>query len=218
MTDRRRTSAFKIAEWTYDEKRFCDYLDIAIRERHNATFYNEGTFHAVHLIHRFFLCAKKELRIFSGALQRRVNDEKSFYYGMLVYEDWYVLKAVKAFLSDKDTSLKVVVEEDGLDGGLEDHPLVEAISELERAGKLKGSCEILQFSKGRKDELTEKKGRAPHHMIIMDQTGYRVEIDPDDKTAKVNLDDRSTAKKLVSIFDNDFCDGAVKLWALPAAK
>lgn len=206
-----RVSAFDRSCWTIDERRFCELVAMAVRERRDTIFFNGSAFHAVHLIYRFFLRAKKDLRIFSGNLMRRVDNDGGLYAGMKIYEDGHVLSAVKAFLSDeKGTSLKIVVEEGGLDGGFDDHPLVVAVRELHSAGRLRGSCEILQLGEGRRDELKEM-GWPPYHMMIMDRSGYRVELDRENKKAKVNLDGRAKAKKMLRFFDDFLCDGAQRL-------
>ena len=124
-----RASAFDKSRWTDEEKRFCSYVDTAMRERHSMEFNNDNTFHALHLIYRFFLNAAKEVRIFSGILRCHTNDSPS----MKIYADEYILGAVGAFLAEEGTSLRVVVEK-GLDGGI-DHPLVKKVRALKASGE-----------------------------------------------------------------------------------
>ena len=213
---RQRTSAFDRSDWTDEEKRFCEHVDVAMRKRYSVTPYNDGTFHAVQLIYRFFLHASKKMRIFSGNLMQYASDDAGRA-GMMVYADEHVLDAIEAFLSDRGTSLKIVLEDGRLDGGVEEHPLVKMLERLRDDNKLKGSCEIVGLAPSRARQLKEE-GWPLHHMMIMDRSAYRVEIDKNQRIAKVNLNDFFTAWKLIRFFDKKLCDGAVPIWPLPVAK
>ena len=190
---KKRDSAFDDRHhWDNGEKEFVEHVEDTMRERHKGPFHNDRTFHAVHLIYRFFLGAVKEMRIFSGELKRYADSDDG-YHGMKIYADEHILNAVGAFLAYKGTSLKIVVER--LDGGL-DHPLVRNLQALKARGKLRGRCDIVQ--------LDIDGSASDQHMIILDQSGYRLETDNEKADALVNVNDPTIAKRLIKVFD--------KLW------
>ena len=92
-----------------DERFYIRYVDRLMNKRATAEFGNGRPFHAVYLIYKFLMNAQCEVRLFSGSLTRRAEEGKPDA-GLLVYEDMHVLKAVRKFLGQENTSLKIVLE------------------------------------------------------------------------------------------------------------
>ena len=201
--------------WGEDEK-YLEYVDIAMRERHNMVFSNSSPRHAVYLIYKFFLCARREMRIFSGKLARREANPSSADENTDVYADKRVLAAVGEFLADEGTSLKIVVQHglDGDAGNIGDHPLVKKVRELEDDNRLRGSCEIAKLDPSLRQQL-EEEGRL-YHVMIMDRSAYRLETDTGKTKAHVNVNDNATAKELIQFFDDSLWAGASPLWSAPS--
>lgn len=192
-TLKKRDSAFDKEFWSDDERDYVEYVNDTMRERYKLPFHNHGTFHAVHLIYRFFIGAAKEVRIFSGELKCYADSDDG-YRGMKIYAEENILHAVGAFLFFEGTSLKIVVER--LDDVL-NHPLVLYLQKLKARGKLAGRCDIVQLDVDEYDR--------DQHMIILDRSAYRMETDSEKVKALVSANDPPIAKRLIKVFD--------KLWA-----
>ena len=212
-------SAFDRSAWTAEDEKFCLQLDKEMRERSGVRLNNEDTFHAVRLIYSFFLCATKEIRIFSGKLRRFAESEESHHPGMPVYAEERILGAVRAFLADSGTSLKIVIEKrlDVDEGeGPDAHPLVKEVMALKKSGLLGGSCDILQLKKDKVEQLRHKKQL--NHMMIADQSMYRVETGGDKASGYASFRSLHEALELISFFDRSLCHDADMLWSSLDAK
>lgn len=201
-----RVSAFEESLWTPSERSYVELVDKAVRERKAASFSNDSAFHAAHIIREFFLGAKKEVRIFSGKLMRYGDHAKdSQKIKMKVYEDERILSAMEVFLADKGTKLRIVVESEELDGGTENHPLVKKLNALHENKKIRGSCKITWLP-----DAEEHPRRC--HMIVMDRSAYRLEIDRDKAKALVGFDDGFVAGRLIDVFDKSIWREDKLLW------
>ena len=223
MEQYERISPFDESSWTPEQKEFARSVDMAMWGRGRLELRDDSVFNAVYLIHQFFVCAQKEMRIFSGELRCR-TPENHPYANMKIYADEHVIDAASAFLYDEGTSLKIVVESVPI-GGIESHPLVQRLASLSKANELRGSCEIVKLDMRLvRDSAAagaaghEVNGRAfPPFMIIMDQAAYRLETNKEKAEAVVNFNDRDTTKKLIGVF-NSLWHGSEPLWRMPAAK
>ena len=194
------------------ESFYADYVDRAMKEKRDVLFSNGRPLHAVYLIYKFFMQARHEVRLFSGQLLRRVPPRR-LDEGLPVYENGSVLGAVRRFLSQKDTHLKVVLANDldvGDGQGAEDHPLVKTVIDLRNEGLLKGRCDIEQLEAGYIRQLQDDD--VGHHMVLMDQSAYRLETGPDAAEALVNVNDEDMTKKLASFYDRKLYSKGDVLW------
>ena len=205
-------SAFREKAWESKERDFCLKADREMRERSGVLLSNEDTFHAVHLIYRFFLCATKEVRIFSGKLTRYADSDYKPE-GMPVYAEERILGAVRVFLADSGTKLKIVVEELDVDEGEDPsaHPLVKEVMELRKSGLLEGSCELMQLKRDQGEQL--RKEERLNHMTIADQSMYRVETGRKDASGYANFRDPLGAEGLIRFFDDSLYHDADMLWS-----
>ena len=205
-------SAFNDALWTPSQKDYVKLVGDAVRGRGCASFSNEGPFHAAHIIRAFFIRATSEVRIFSGRLrthgelENRENAEGDPPRKMKIYADGRILSAVGAFLADKGTKLRIVVEEEELDGGTENHPLVKKLNALQDDNKLRGSCKIASLP-----EAEKTVGRL--HMVVMDRAAYRLETDHDKAEALVGFGDDFVAGRLIDVFDKSLWSEDRLLWS-----
>ena len=218
MTDKEsKIDAFDPDTWTEDEEYYFRTVDRFWRERAEEPFSNGRPLHAVYLLHKFFTSARHDVRIFSGSLLRHVRkgevDE-----GMSIYSDCNVLKAIKDFLSKDGTCLNIVVDEDvDVDDGegIADHPLVQTVKALEIEGLRKGNCEIRRANPAQIKEMRDNEFYC--HMLVMDDSAYRLEIDPKRATAYVNVNDKTRAAGLAGFFDKMLYEEGSKLWSTEPA-
>lgn len=204
-------SAFDKSVWTPEEREYVDLLAEAVRKGGVASFSNDSLLHAAHIIRWFFICAKKEVRIFSGNLSRYGDHANGSKKGsMKAYADEDILSAISLFLMFKNTKLRIVVEEEELDGGTDSHPLVIRLNELRKDNKLKGSCKIAWFPDA------EKHPRRCH-MTVMDRSAYRLETDHDKSKALVGFGDALVTGKLIDVFDNSIWKEDKLLWSSASA-
>ena len=195
------------------ESFYADYVDRAMLERRNVTFSNGRPLHAVYLIYKFFMQAQCEVRLFSGQLLRQVPKGRLDDEGLPVYGNRDVLGAVRRFLRQQGTHLKVVLANnlDVGDGqGAEDHPLVKTVIGLQNDGLLNGRCDIEQLDAGYLRRLQDDG--VGYHMVLMDQSAYRLETGPDAAEALVNVNDEDMTKKLASFYDRELYSKGDMLW------
>ena len=198
--------------WSEGSREYFDYVDDVMERNLDMDFGNGRPLHAAYLIYKFFSHARREMRLFSGSLLRRVR-EGGLDGGLLVYEDERVLDAVRGFLSKDGTSLKIVVSDPlDIDEGQapEDHPLMKAIQALSDEGKLKGSCEIRRIGKNEQHILHERNRH--YHLLLMDRKAYRFERDAKKYKALVNVNDGKLTKILVDFFDETLLPMSGGLW------
>ena len=195
------------------ESFYADYVDRAMKEKRDVTFGNGRPLHAVYLIYKFFMQAQREVRLFSGQLLRRVPEGRLDDEGLPVYGNVSVLRAIRRFLGQKDTHLKVVLANNldvGENQGIEDHPLVKTVVDLQNDGLLNGRCDIEQLDAGYLRQLQDDG--VGYHMVLMDQSAYRLETGPDAAEALVNVNDKDMTKKLAFFYDRKLYNKGDVLW------
>ena len=200
--------------WGESEIFYVDYVNRLMDKKTNRSFGNGRPFHAVYLIYKFFMHAQREMRIFSGKLLRQVGSEGEVDAGMPIYERKEVLDAVKHFLSKEGASLKVMLSEKlDVDEGQkpEHHPLVKAILELNDQHKFKGSCKIRQLNEENVRNLDEFD--VNRHLLLMDESAHRIEIDRDRFKAFVNMNDKQASGKMVHFFDKGLFHLGEPVWS-----
>ena len=193
--------AFRPETWDEEAKFYFNFVKDVMNEGRNVPFSNGRPLHAVYLIREFFLNAKDDMRIFSGSLARYSDrDDDGPDSHMALYADPHVTDAIKKFLRKDGAKLKVVVDKlDVDDGQMETHPLIHAVKSLKASGELKGSCELREIDPGVAEYLRTQNYN--YHMMLMDKSAYRVETDPDNFKAYVNVNDAEMTGSLIDFFD-----------------
>lgn len=203
-------NAFDKDSWTEDEKFYFGYVDQLVSARTDKRISNGRPLHAIYLIHAFLRNAVREVCLFSGSLRRIIPDGVDE--GTLIYSDPNILSAVKGFLSQEGSHLKIVLERDidiNLGSKVESHPLIATILKMKSENNLVGSFEIRQADK---EQLTFLRANDfCHHMMVMDDQVYRLETDHDQAKAYVNFGDKGTATALSKIFDDILFNKGVSL-------
>ena len=197
--------------WTEDEAFYIDYVNRLSEKPRNAPFSNGRPFHAVYLIYKFFKRAQHDVRLFSGKLKRRVEPGKSDG-GLPIYENEHVLGAVTDFLGKEGAHLKIVLEEGiDIDASQEpkDHPLVKRIADMKAKGLLRGCLDIRTLTDSGKQWL--KDNDYEHHMLLMDKSAYRLEVEPQGAKAFVNMDDAKTTGAMVGFFEDNLYKEGVEI-------
>ena len=110
------------------------------------------------------------------------------------YSDASLLDAVAGFLRHENHRLEIVVA-DEVDGGIEDHPLLNRL----RGGDIHGRYRIAKLSAAGKKSLTA--GTAGH-FCVMDDHGFRLETDNLQIKAFANFGDAKAAGVLSRFFGN----------------
>ena len=207
---RNRIDAFDDATWSKDERFYFESVDQMIRDGYSEPFSNGKPWHAVYIIESFLRKAEQRVRLFSGKLTRETED------GVAIYADQHVADAAETFLRHADSKLQIVLQEPiDVDAGQPagTHPLMERIRALEQAGRLNGSCEVRRARDADLAFLREKNFL--HHMLVMDDHSWRLEIDSDldDVRAKVRIGDAKGARSFARVFDEVLFPKAEPLFA-----
>lgn len=171
---------FDESTWSAIERLYFERVNDFFVRKVGDQFTNGDAVHAVYLIAKFLKEAVREVRIFSGSLTKQASN------GVQIYENPNLIGAAKEFLS-KGGELRIVVQND-IDGGQQEHPLVQKLLNEER-------CRIVTASEDSISFLREQDFL--HHMMVMDAEAWRLETE-------THLDDRGSLKSVqafVSVFD-----------------
>ncbi|MDA8012210.1 MAG: hypothetical protein MPJ83_07760 [Gammaproteobacteria bacterium] len=162
---------------------FKDVVDRCHKKNLDQWISNSATSHAAYLLHKLLQIAakrKRDIRIISGRLDRRVYDQ---------------LEDMLQECIDAEVKMDVVVL-DGVDGGEEgENPFYQKLREYSGA-----QC------------YAPKPGgetvRIPH-MLVVGDSGFRYEVDPESHKAKANFNNPAIAEMLIEHFDGLIKRGAV---------
>lgn len=190
-------NAFDKTTWDDGEEAYFDYVDGMIDQSKNDIFSNGKAWHAAYLIFKFLQRATTHIRIFSGTLVQTAPQ------GVAIYSEPKIIDAACDFLMREGSKLQIVLEKD-IDAPGRDpanHPLVRAIKRSNDDGSLRGTLEIRRLPDDAVGSLRERG--ALHHMMLVDECGWRIEIDPnpDDLKAVVNAGDSRETPALCRAFD-----------------
>ena len=190
-------NAFDDTTWDRTERAYFGYVDDVMSSGKDERFSNGKPWHAAYLIFKFLQAAQQCVRIFSGTLVRSTRE------GVLIYEEPRIIDAACSFLKRSGCALRIALEKD-IDAPAHDpnkHPLVAAVHGLREIGHLRGSLEIRRMNDETLDSLRERE--ALHHMMVMDERGWRLETDPNttDVKAIVNAGNNDEATILSRAFD-----------------
>lgn len=190
-------NAFDRETWDDAEKGYFAYVDRVIAKRKNERFSNGWPWHAAYLIFKFLRHATDHVRIFSGVLVRETPQ------GVPVYGEPRIIEAACGFLEQPDAKLHIALEGpiDVPGGDPARHPLIEGVVRLKEEGLLQGTLEVRTMLP-EAVELLRERG-VLHHMMLMDERGWRLEVDPNpnDVKAIVNAGNAKEARALCRAFD-----------------
>lgn len=170
-----------------DDRAYYRLIDDALRYRANRKIPNRKPAHTVYLLNRFFSCARRNVRIYTGRLSRTVGNVRA-------YADPEITGSAIEFLRRNDSCLSIViVGEPDVDPGqpIGSHPLLAAISEAE------GIRGTVRVSRGNPRDWKE----LPHHFVIMDSEAVRIEFDGNSTDGAAKFGDAHLAGRLARIFD-----------------
>lgn len=141
--------------------------------------------HATVLLEAMFKNAAAEIRIFTGDLEPSVFGDSS------------LVKAACEFLQTKPySSLQILIQKERDDQWLSSHPLLKAVTELPgRHGTVQIRAATGRYST---DEA--------HHFAVMDNDGYRFELEHANCKAVANFNEPAVARSLIDAFDKAFAN------------
>lgn len=148
------------------------------RERIDQRVPNGLPEHAAILLETMFANASAEIRIFTGELGSVYGGER-------------LIDTAKQFLSKPYSSLRILVQKGQTPQWAGQHPLLRGLSELPVPH---GKVIVQQAAGGYAD------GKA-HHFAVMDNDGYRFELEHDTCKAIANFNEPKVAKDLMKAFD-----------------
>ena len=183
--------------WSRDQRQYFEMLDDVASESKDMRIGNGNALHATYLIRKFFEHAKARVRLLSGELVQRSEDN------VLVYGNPRLVTAAADFLEKPDTRLEIALISD-IDASpdVEGHPIVSAVRESERKGVLRGELTIRKVAPEWLEQL--KKAKYDFHWMTVDDEAYRLEFDLESHKAWGNFKDRHLTKLLADHFDRIF--------------
>ena len=169
------------------DRAYFTIIDNALKYRANRKIKNNEPVQIVYLLNRFFACAQRDVRIYTGRFSRTIGNVPA-------YSDPQLIRSAIEFLRKKNTRLSIVIlGEPDVDPGqaLASHPLLAAISEAE---DIRGTVCV---SRGDRREWNE----FPFHFVIMDSEAARIEFDGNTTDAAAKFGDAHFGARLARIFD-----------------
>ena len=174
---------------SFEEQLYREMVDRAFKGNDPRSFSNGKPEHAAYLIGRFFDHARSTIRLYCGSLARAMN-------GVQVYASSDVIGSALDFLWRPDTRLLIVLENEIDAQSRDDHPLLKAISVAEP--HVRGTTRV--YTNGVRMGDTGNPVTIPHFMV-MDQIGYRMEVDYRKVIASATVNDVSQSQTLARFFD-----------------
>ncbi|OGT89435.1 MAG: hypothetical protein A2286_06105 [Gammaproteobacteria bacterium RIFOXYA12_FULL_61_12] len=141
--------------------------------------------HAAVLLKTMFTYANSEIRVYSGDLSE------------IVFGNPPLLEAVSSFISRANSKLRILLQNAKDDAWLDSHPLTVRMRKLAQSGVIHGSFDIRNASGSYADADA-------HHFTVMDQDGYRFELEHEHTKAIANFNEPKVARNLIKAFDEAF--------------
>ena len=174
---------------SFEEQLYRDMVDRAFKRSDTRSFSNGKTEHAAYLIRRFFDHAASTVRLHCGSLAKEME-------GVQVYESPDLISSALDFLRRRDTRLLIVLQGRIDADSFDEHPLLGAIAGAEPA--VRGTTRV--YKHGIQMGIDGNRVTFPHFMV-MDQKGYRIELDAKKVLASANVNDVSQSQRLAKFFD-----------------
>ena len=157
------------------------------KDRVNARVPNGLPMHASTLLECMFENAAAEMRIYSGKL---IQD---------VYSGDGIVKAAAKFLGRPYASLRILLQSPADRSELANHPLLAGLSNITPRGSVIVRNAVGSYAK-----------EEANHFAVMDNDGFRYELDHGKCEAIANFNEPDTAKILVQAFDAAFAFSGMK--------
>lgn len=154
------------------------------RERTNARVSNGLPLHASILIETMFKSAKAEMRIFTRELDNNVFGNAD------------ILAAAEKFISRPYAKLEILLQKSQNEKWASSHPLLTKLAELSQSGP-HGNVVV-------RNAVGSYSNEGTNHFAVMDNDGFRYELDHDGCRAIANFNESRTASKLAEFFDLAF--------------
>lgn len=174
---------------SFEEQLYRDMVDRAFKGNDPRSFSNGKPEHAAYLIRQFFDHATSTIRLYCGSLARAIN-------GVQVYASSDVIGSALEFLRRPHTRLLIVLENEIDAQSRDEHPLLRAIAGAEP--RLGGATRV--YTNGVRMGGNGNPVTIPHFMV-MDQKGYRIEVDSRKVIASAKVNDLSQSQSLARFFD-----------------
>ena len=185
---------FDETTWSDEDRSYFEYVSRMLDEERETWFSNGKPDHAVYLIAEFFKRADKNVRLFTNQMTRETQD------GFPIYANPGLIDALKDFLAREGTYFSVITEQSlDKEDDKTDHPLVSAIKDLKKDGKMVGKLEIRQAIPN--IIRLFKEHDICNNFIVMDQRAIRLETDPMKVKAHINFGNKKVSKMYIDIFD-----------------
>jgi hypothetical protein len=156
---------------------YYDIIDRCAQEKLDLEISNGNAKHAAYLLKTFFQYAEKHVSIYTGELYSGVFDDED------------LRKHALAFMGKEGASLSIIYQ-DAIDpDAILGRTLIRDILDLkDRKG-------VLSIYDGQDIDIKDIP-----HFAVMDDTGYRVEINHDERMAEANFGDKKNAPKIFESF------------------
>ena len=170
-----------------DDPAYFKVIDHALKYKADRKVSNCKPAHTVYLMKKFFSCARKEMRIYTGRLSRSIGQIRA-------YADPEVAASAIEFLRRENSRLSIIIlGNPDVDAGqpIGSHPLLAAIA---NADGIRGTVSV---SRGDPREWKD----FPYHLVIMDREAVRIEFDGKCTDAAARFGDAHFVGRLVRVFD-----------------
>jgi hypothetical protein len=159
-----------------------EIVEFLAKEKVNQRISNGRTEHAISLLKVMFKYAEKEIRIYTGCLFDGVYGDKG------------LLSAFKNFLLDENNKVFVLLQNNVLN--IDEHPMIQTANDLKKINS-RGRF-IVRHARGIYAQ------ESVEHFAVMDKSGFRYELDDENKKAIANFNEPKTASNFIKAFDLAF--------------
>jgi len=146
-----------------------------------------------------FAFGSKKIRLYTGELAEQVP-ARSRSGVQKIYASPHLIKAAEIFLGRDDTELQIITEKP-IDGGVENHPFIQALEKKKKEGLIKGTVEVRLLKESAR-QFAKKDNIVGHHFMVMDNIAFRFEFDHKPCKAEANFGSRDVVGALIRNFDN----------------
>lgn len=174
---------------TNSEEWYYKFVTECAKARRDVKIPNGKAEHARFLISVFFEHASKHIRLFSGSLKQAIEKDGDV---TEIYRWPNLISSVICFLQKPNTHLDIIVASK-IDGGIDNHPLLNAIYNMGEDYRNKVDVRELN-ARGITPWLSP-------HFLVADSTGYRIEVDDKNVKAFANFNEEKVASRLEKAFD-----------------
>ncbi|PHS20240.1 MAG: hypothetical protein COA86_02810 [Kangiella sp.] len=159
---------------------------------------NSNPLHALYLMNKLFLIAKKRIRLFSDHLIPVIKEGEydELDKDLRLYSHPKLIRNMTDFLRQDGAQLDIIVEKK-IDA---ENPFMVALKEFAKSKDMKGNYSFRQINEKNKVQL---ESGFNNHFLICDDKAYRVEKSHEPKCFKAfaNFGDKRVHDKLTGFFD-----------------